>query len=57
MGEAKLRIEGSRFPGVFRSGDMFLTKNLAPGKRVYGERLFSQDGEEYREWSPEKYRP
>ncbi len=54
MGEAKLRIEGSRFPGVFRSGDMVLTKNLAPGKRVYGERLFSQEGEEYREWSPDR---
>ncbi|HNU36633.1 MAG TPA: fibrillarin-like rRNA/tRNA 2'-O-methyltransferase, partial [Methanomassiliicoccales archaeon] len=54
MGEAKLRIEPTQFQGVFRSGDMVLTRNLAPGKRVYGERLFSQDGQEYREWSPDR---
>ncbi|HIP65623.1 MAG TPA: fibrillarin-like rRNA/tRNA 2'-O-methyltransferase [Pyrodictium sp.] len=28
------------------------TKNLAPGFRVYGERLFKWKGEEYREWNP-----
>ncbi len=49
-----MRIEPSSFPGVFRSGDMILTRNLAPGKVVYGERLFSQEGEEYREWSPDR---
>lgn len=54
MSGAKLRIERTPFQGVFRSGDMILTKNLAPGKRVYGERFFSQDGEEYREWTPDR---
>lgn len=54
MGEAKLRIEPTDFQGVFRSGDMLLTRNLAPGQRVYGERLFSQDGVEYREWVPDR---
>lgn len=54
MGEAKLRVEPSQYQGVFRSGDMILTRNLAPGKRVYGERLFSQEDEEYREWSPDR---
>jgi len=54
MGEAKFRIEPTKFPGVFRSGDMVLTRNLAPGKRVYGERLFSQEDGEYREWSPDR---
>ncbi len=28
------------------------TKNLVPGKRVYGERLFQFGGVEYREWNP-----
>ncbi len=52
MSEAKLRVEITTFPGVFRSGDMLLTRNLTPGRRVYGERLFSQEGQEYREWVP-----
>lgn len=28
------------------------TKNLVPGRRVYGERLFVWKGVEYREWNP-----
>jgi len=28
------------------------TKNLVPGKKVYGERLVSDNGIEYREWDP-----
>lgn len=28
------------------------TRNLAPGKTVYGERLLQYEGEEYREWDP-----
>jgi len=27
------------------------TKNLVPGQRVYGERLFNYEGVEYREWN------
>ena len=27
------------------------TKNLVPGQRVYGERIFRWEGEEYREWN------
>lgn len=30
------------------------TRNLVPGKQVYGERLVSQGGVEYREWNPSK---
>ena len=30
------------------------TVNLVPGKDVYGEKLFKQDGIEYREWEPFK---
>ena len=54
MSEAKLPIETTAFPGVFRSGEMLLTRNLTPGRRVYGERLFSQDDLEYREWMPDR---
>lgn len=28
------------------------TKNLAPGKKVYGEDLVTEEGIEYREWTP-----
>jgi fibrillarin-like pre-rRNA processing protein len=54
MSEAKFRVEGTAFQGVYRSGEMLLTQNLTPGRRVYGERLFAQDGVEYREWVPER---
>ena len=40
------------FEGVFEHRGKILTKNLVPGKRVYGERLFKIDGIEYREWVP-----
>lgn len=45
-----------RFEGVYwvYSGDerLLATRNLDRGFRVYGERLFRIDGEEYREWIP-----
>jgi fibrillarin-like pre-rRNA processing protein len=28
------------------------TRNLVPGKKVYGERLISENGTEYRDWDP-----
>jgi len=36
------------FPGVFRDGRVLYTKNLVPGKRVYGEKLTADK----REWDP-----
>ncbi len=33
------------------------TKNLVPGRKVYGERLVMQAGTEYREWNPYKSKP
>ncbi|MBN2111602.1 fibrillarin-like rRNA/tRNA 2'-O-methyltransferase [Candidatus Woesearchaeota archaeon] len=33
------------------------TKNLVPGKQVYGEKLVNQAGVEYREWNPMKSKP
>jgi len=40
------------FPGVFLAGNKLATQNLVPGEKVYGERLFSVKGKEYREWKP-----
>jgi fibrillarin-like pre-rRNA processing protein len=45
-----MRIEATRFAGVYRRGEDLLTVNSAPGTRVYRERLHAQDGLEYREW-------
>jgi len=38
------------FDGIYSQGKSIYTKNLLPGKRVYGERLQKEDGAEYREW-------
>ncbi len=45
-----------KFEGVYivelEDGSLRLaTKNLTPGRRVYGERLFKYEGVEYREWN------
>ena len=39
------------FENVFTDGKSLFTKNLDKGKSVYGEKLISINGEEYREWS------
>ena len=36
------------FDGVFRDGRNLYTKNLVPGKRVYGEKIVGDK----REWDP-----
>jgi fibrillarin-like pre-rRNA processing protein len=45
-----------KYSNVYVSGSheklRLYTKNLTPGKRVYGEKLISFRGEEYREWDP-----
>ena len=38
------------FDGVFTDGQDYYTKNLVPGKQVYGEKLLKVDGVEYRRW-------
>ncbi len=43
-------MEKTQHSGVFRSGRYVYTKNLAPGKNVYGEKLVG----EYREWIPNR---
>jgi len=44
----------TRAKGVYWDGERLLTRNSAPGSRVYGERLFAFEGVEYREWSPSR---
>jgi len=41
-----------KFPGIYELGNSILTKNLAPGKKVYGEEVKVIDGKEYRVWNP-----
>lgn len=51
-------VTASKFYEIFegRKGKnrILLTKNLAPGKTVYGENLVKEGGAEYREWDPFK---
>src|SRR5574341_845585 len=42
------------FPGVFRVERKLATRNLAPGKKVYGEELVKASGVEYRLWEPRR---
>jgi len=39
-----------KFPGVFLVGGRLATKNGSPGFRVYGEKLVTEGGSEYRMW-------
>ncbi len=46
----------AKFPGVFwvttvTGSEILATKNLAPGKKVYGEKLIEYELEEYRLWN------
>ena len=43
-----------RSPGIYLIDDSLATKNLVPGKAVYGEKLLEQDGVEYRLWNPRR---
>src|SRR3989338_7761440 len=51
-------MKPTKFSGVFeeQKGKMrlFLTRNLTPGKTVYRENTFSENGIEYREWVPKR---
>jgi len=42
------------FKGVWNRKGIILTKNAVPGKRVYGERLYTVNSAEYREWVPNR---
>ena len=47
------RIDGMEAP-VFSDRGRLYTASADPGGRVYGERLVSVGGIEYREWSPRR---
>jgi len=47
-------IHRSDIPHVYTDGQRVYTANLAPGVAVYGERLVTQDGVEYRTWDPRR---
>ena len=51
-------IKPSRFKGIFESGTdrrrVIFTKNLTPGKTVYGESTYKHSDIEYREWDPDR---
>ncbi len=55
MGKMKIR-KHPQINNLFISGPIerpkLYTKNLVVGKRIYGERLFNDNGIEYREWNP-----
>jgi len=46
-----------KFDGVFISRGKFLTKNLTPGDKVYGEELIKKNGIEYRVWDFTRSKP
>ena len=50
-----MEVSQFKFPGVFTVGDndrtSLCTQSLLPGVSVYGEKLISIDGKEYRIWS------
>lgn len=39
-------------PGIFEINGQLATLNMAPGHKVYGEKLIEIDGKEYRFWDP-----
>lgn len=49
-------IPHEKFDGIYwiidKEEKIFATKNLAKKIRVYGEKIFEYEGEEYREWIP-----
>ena len=46
-------MKETRLKGVYQiSGKIIATKNLAKGISVYGEKIFCEQGEEFREWNP-----
>ncbi len=43
-------IRPTAHAGVFTDGSWLFTRNLVPGKAVYGEGLLTEEGIEYRKW-------
>ena len=47
-------MKQSKIFEVYEKGRNIYTKSLAPGKKVYGERIFREGNVEYREWDPKR---
>jgi fibrillarin-like pre-rRNA processing protein len=47
-----VELKPTRYDGVFSDGRDFFTPNLAAGVKVYGEKLLTHGGKEYRRWDP-----
>ncbi|HTT34790.1 MAG TPA: fibrillarin-like rRNA/tRNA 2'-O-methyltransferase [Thermoplasmata archaeon] len=45
-------MQPSGWKEVYRRGRDLYTRNLTPGRRVYGEDVHTEDGVEYRRWDP-----
>lgn len=45
-----MAIRETHHAGVYTDGDWLYTRNLVPGRTVYGEGLTTQGGVEYRKW-------
>jgi len=51
------KIKKSDFDGIFSIGKKIATKNLIPGKKVYGEELIKKEKTEYRIWDYFRSKP
>jgi len=40
------------FEGVYKENNKIFTKNLLPGRNVYGEKIIKIGGDEFRAWNP-----
>lgn len=49
-----MAIRPTNHVGVFTDGSWLYTRNLVPGRAVYGEALRVEDGVEYRRWDAER---
>ncbi len=45
------------FPGVFEHKGTIMTRDLTPGKNVYGEKTYKEKGVHYRVWDPHGSKP
>jgi fibrillarin-like pre-rRNA processing protein len=47
-------MEATQYQGVYTDGQSLYTENLVPGVSVYGERLITEEGREFRAWNPRR---
>ncbi len=47
-----VELKPTHYDGVFSDGRDFFTRNLTAGVKVYGEKLLTCGGKEYRRWDP-----